>query len=400
MTPQPRFGEFATPEEQRDQMNGPDAEKASVPAVDQPPRRPSFGERVEEGDGDAAASAPADPESVSAPNASDSVSSVSAPAVPTAPASSAPRYGERVAEGAAPAGSEHPESAAADGSPTRAEPRRPTYGERVDPADAPQQAPASPSAAPAAGERVAASQLPPPEYGERVAASQLPPPEYGERVTASQLPPPEYGERTTDAPVYAQASSTPAAPADGIPRYAAGSFSGVTVGNRPATQTSTPADARAGSQAGNGVNRAGAPSGGAPKRPAAGRANDGLPVQAPPDRFISLILLAFGAFSILTSVPALLNLREAFVEYFKELGISGDSLGQSINVSGWVMAAIMIAVWCLSAWWTMRRIRAGKSSWWIPLLGAVVALLVMSMILAPVMGNDPAFQEYVRRFQP
>ncbi|WP_187977747.1 DUF6264 family protein [Mycetocola sp. JXN-3] len=355
MTPQPRFGEFATPEEQRDQMNGPDAEKASAPAVDQTPRRPSFGERIEDGAAAAAPSEPAvpkEPESASAPRAV-----------------AAPQYGERVAEGTAPAKTEGTEPAATD-------------------------------ASPAFGERVAASQLPPPEYGERVAASQLPPPEYGERVAASQLPPPEYGERTTDAPTHASAPSTPAAPADGIPRYAAGSFSGVNVGNRPAVQASASAGARAGAPVGNGVNRAGTPAAGAAKRSAAGLANDGLPVQAPADRFISLILLAFGAFSILTSVPALLNLREAFVEYFKELGISGDSLGQSINVSGWVMAAIMIAVWCLSAWWTMRRIRAGKSSWWIPLLGAVVALLVMSMVLAPVMANDPAFQEYVKKFQP
>ncbi|MFZ4842372.1 DUF6264 family protein [Mycetocola saprophilus] len=339
MTPQPRFGEFATPEEQRDQMNGPDAEKASAPAVDQTPRRPSFGERIEDGAAAATPSEPAvpkDPESASAPRAV-----------------AAPQYGERVAEDTDPEKTEGTEPAATDSSPAHAE---------------------------------------------RVAASQLPPPEYGERVADSQLPPPEYGERTTDAPTHASAPSTPAAPADGIPRYAAGSFSGVNVGNRPAVQAS--AGARAGAPVGNGVNRAGAPAAGAAKRPAAALANDGLPVQAPADRFISLILLAFGAFSILTSVPALLNLREAFVEYFKELGISGDSLGQSINVSGWVMAAIMIAVWCLSAWWTMRRIRAGKSSWWIPLLGAVVALLVMSMVLAPVMANDPAFQEYVKKFQP
>ncbi|RLP76385.1 hypothetical protein D9V32_05815 [Mycetocola tolaasinivorans] len=281
-----------------------------------------------------------------------------------------------------------------------AQPARPQFGERVEgaqlaaatPADGDsEKEPAAPVPTPVP------APAPAPQYGERRPASQLPPPEYGERVEEAPLPAPEYGERSTDAPVFAPVSTQNAASKpstqNGVPRYSAGSFSHVNVGGRPGAPAGT-------EQPGPSAVRAQAPRPGG-KRPAtSARGFDGLDTPPPADRFISFLLLAFGAFSVLTSVPALLNLREAFAEYYKQLGISSDGLGQAITVSGWIMLAAMVIIWALSAWWTLRRIRAGRSSWWIPVLAAVVALLVMTMIIAPTMANDPAFQDYVKTLQP
>jgi hypothetical protein len=49
----------------------------------------------------------------------------------------------------------------------------------------------------------------------------------------------------------------------------------------------------------------------------------------------------------------------------------------------------------LTAMLTWRVLKAGRISWWIPIVGAIAAYVVVSLCLAVPLMGDPAFVEYV-----
>ncbi len=116
----------------------------------------------------------------------------------------------------------------------------------------------------------------------------------------------------------------------------------------------------------------------------------------PRDRIVTLILLAIGAANVLTSVFSYLDLAPVIQQAMETLGIPGEfSSFAAARTWGAIAAVILVAGYVLTVVWALSRMRARRLSWWIPIVGAVVTMLVVTICLTvPIMG-DPAFVEYL-----
>lgn len=126
-----------------------------------------------------------------------------------------------------------------------------------------------------------------------------------------------------------------------------------------------------------------------------GAAPGGVPPRG--DRIISLLLLGAGLFAVITMIPMLIDLSTAVRQAFEQFGIDSFSNTGLASTMGWVILAVNVLLWLGTARLTLGRIRAGKLSWWIPVVAGAIAFIVLMVLLGIVMGSDPAFMEYVQR---
>ncbi|MET0734806.1 MAG: DUF6264 family protein [Microbacterium sp.] len=116
-----------------------------------------------------------------------------------------------------------------------------------------------------------------------------------------------------------------------------------------------------------------------------------------PDRIITAILLGAGAVNVFLSVQGFLNLADAFARTMETMGIPGEFTNTAAAQTwGAIAAVVLIAGYLLTALAAWRRIRAGRISWWIPLVGAAISYALVLACLSVPLAGDPAFQEYVR----
>lgn len=117
----------------------------------------------------------------------------------------------------------------------------------------------------------------------------------------------------------------------------------------------------------------------------------------PADRIITIVLLAMGALNVIFSVPSFFDLGAAFASTFDAMGIPGEFTNTpAADMWGGIAGVLLLATYLITALAAWRRLRAGKLSWWIPVVGAVVAYVLIVLCLSVPLASDPAFQEYIR----
>ncbi|WP_435743589.1 DUF6264 family protein [Microbacterium sp. PMB16] len=118
----------------------------------------------------------------------------------------------------------------------------------------------------------------------------------------------------------------------------------------------------------------------------------------PVDRFVTIGLLAYGLVNVVISALSYLDITGAMNQTMKVLGIDGEftNFAQG-KLWGTIAAVVLVIGWSLTAWASIRRLRRGKVTWWLPLVGAVVTILIASMCVAVPMLGDPAFAAYLEQ---
>lgn len=112
------------------------------------------------------------------------------------------------------------------------------------------------------------------------------------------------------------------------------------------------------------------------------------------NRAFTFLFLGVGLYTVLTSVPGMLGLHSTLVTVSEQLGIEdGGGLVNSpaLQAFGFAAAAVYIIGWVLALWLSLRSLRAGRLSWWIPV---VIGLLVTVVGMALTMGallSQPEF---------
>jgi len=108
------------------------------------------------------------------------------------------------------------------------------------------------------------------------------------------------------------------------------------------------------------------------------------------DRVITLALLAYGLVTVISAIPQLVDFSEFAKTWMTVAGVEGEftntaqgalwgGIGATVFAVGWLLTAVL-------AWWSLAR---GKLSWWIPLVGAIVTFLIVSVCLVvPLFGDD------------
>lgn len=94
----------------------------------------------------------------------------------------------------------------------------------------------------------------------------------------------------------------------------------------------------------------------------------------------------------MTTISALLDFERLAALYFEMLGVDGAFTNiEAGRVWGVIAAVALSAGWALTALLSWRRVRAGKITWWLPLVGAVITYFVASACIAVPLMSDPAF---------
>lgn len=109
------------------------------------------------------------------------------------------------------------------------------------------------------------------------------------------------------------------------------------------------------------------------------------------DRIITIALLAYGLVTVLGAIPQLVDFAGFARTWMDMAGIDGTltdpAAGRAWGIAG---AVVFAAGWLLTAvlaWWSLSRRRL---SWWIPLVGAIVTFVIVSLCLSVPLLSDPA----------
>lgn len=115
-----------------------------------------------------------------------------------------------------------------------------------------------------------------------------------------------------------------------------------------------------------------------------------------PDRVITVILLGMGAVNVLFSAQSFFDLSEALARTTASMQIPGEFTNiAAARTWGAIAAVSLIVGYLVTAFAAWRRLRAGRISWWIPVVGAIVTYVVVVVCVMVPLTGDPAFQQYV-----
>lgn len=116
------------------------------------------------------------------------------------------------------------------------------------------------------------------------------------------------------------------------------------------------------------------------------------------DRLITLMLLGFGLVNVVLQLPRYLDMAGYAGELMKILGIPGSfTMTPAAQTWGLVAAVVYAVGYLLTALVSMRRLRSGKLTWWVPLVGAVVTSLAAGICVWVPLMSDPAFTAYFQQ---
>ena len=116
----------------------------------------------------------------------------------------------------------------------------------------------------------------------------------------------------------------------------------------------------------------------------------------PWDRIITIALLVYGVINVFMTAMSYLDLPTLMNRSMEILGIEGQFSNFAQGKTWGTAAAVVLFVgWVITALVSLRRLRRGKITWWVPLVGAAVTLLIATICITVPMMNDPAFVEYL-----
>lgn len=116
----------------------------------------------------------------------------------------------------------------------------------------------------------------------------------------------------------------------------------------------------------------------------------------PVDRFATIALLAYGLVNVVMTGMSYLDLPTVLNEVMKILGIEGEFTDYAAGRLWGTMAAVVLALgWTATAVLSVRRLRRGRITWWLPIVGAVVTSFLAGICVMVAMMGDPAFADYI-----
>jgi hypothetical protein len=119
-----------------------------------------------------------------------------------------------------------------------------------------------------------------------------------------------------------------------------------------------------------------------------------LPRHHPVDRIATLVLLGLGLFSLLNAVPSYFAFGKALERFTRALDETYTAPAVAAQ-AGYVLFATQIVLFLLALGLSVRRVRAGKLAFWIPLVAWVVFDLAAAVIVSAMVPSFvTVFQSY------
>ena len=113
------------------------------------------------------------------------------------------------------------------------------------------------------------------------------------------------------------------------------------------------------------------------------------------NRLATIVLLALGLVYLIGGASSFLALPQTLGLVYQQWGI-GDYLATSFaSTLGIVVVVAQAVIWLVVAVMSLRRLRMHRTSWWVPIVGAVATFIVTVILMAVVIMSDPAFTAYL-----
>ncbi|WP_193508981.1 DUF6264 family protein [Cryobacterium sp. BB736] len=113
------------------------------------------------------------------------------------------------------------------------------------------------------------------------------------------------------------------------------------------------------------------------------------------NRFFTVMLLAVGVISVFQSAPGYLALGDTVQTLYTQQSIGDYKPTELTAVLGVVALVLHGLIWAATAYFAVRLLMRGKQSWWVPLVGAVVGIVAVSIVISVLLLGDPAFIDYI-----
>jgi len=125
----------------------------------------------------------------------------------------------------------------------------------------------------------------------------------------------------------------------------------------------------------------------APPRP-------GRPLGARPPRqgnnLITVLLLVFGIWNTVTSIPSYLDLGSVLSQGVELAGYGTVTFGAIAHTAGIVLLAISLLVLIAAVGMSLQLMRDGRRSIWVPVAAGALFLLLSIIVMTFVVANTPA----------
>src|SRR5690554_5156093 len=100
------------------------------------------------------------------------------------------------------------------------------------------------------------------------------------------------------------------------------------------------------------------------------------------DRIVTVALLVYGLINVFITAAAYLDLPRVMSETMQLLGIPGEFTNFSQGrLWGTIAAVLLVVGWAITAWVAAKRLRTGKLTWWVPLVGAAVTMVIVAICI-------------------
>jgi hypothetical protein len=113
------------------------------------------------------------------------------------------------------------------------------------------------------------------------------------------------------------------------------------------------------------------------------------------DVFFTAALLALGAYFVVSSIPGMLDLAATLRSVYSASGYgeyTSDSTADALGLAAVVVQCVLYVVTVAIA---IARIRAKKLAFLVPLIGGLVAVVVVTILVIMAMVLDPALTAHV-----
>lgn len=118
----------------------------------------------------------------------------------------------------------------------------------------------------------------------------------------------------------------------------------------------------------------------------------------PVDRAATFALFAVGLINILSGAGRTLNLSGTMTDSLRLMGVS-STIPDTPDIArlGALLVISQLVLWVAALAWSIRRVMRGRLAFWIPLLAAVLAGIVMVTVYAVILLHDPGFVQFVQQ---
>jgi hypothetical protein len=115
------------------------------------------------------------------------------------------------------------------------------------------------------------------------------------------------------------------------------------------------------------------------------------------DRVVTFVLLGLAVYNVVSALVLVPRFSTTLLDTLRRGGydVSSFSGEADLQRAGTTIAIVSVVVFALMIWWTLRRLRVGKVTFFVPLVAGIVVSVVQLVLVFSIFLADPAFVQSI-----